>query len=92
MSFDLLTRLSALGMIRGLSKLKFEKNLVCATCRHGKMVVSPHPPINLVMTERPGQLLHMDTVGPSWVRSVGEKWYVLVIVDDFSRYFGSSFL
>ena len=28
----------------------------------------------------------MDTVGPSRVRSVGEKWYVLVIVDDFSHY------
>ena len=27
----------------------------------------------------------MDTVGPSRVMSVGGKWYVLVIVDDFSR-------
>jgi transposase InsO family protein len=38
------------------------------------------------MTEHPGQLLHMDTVGPSRVRSMGGKWYVLVIVDDYSRY------
>jgi transposase InsO family protein len=28
----------------------------------------------------------MDTVGPSRVRSIGGKWYVLVIVDDYSRY------
>ena len=28
----------------------------------------------------------MDTVGPARVRSVGRKWYVLVIVDDFSCY------
>ncbi len=28
----------------------------------------------------------MDTVGPARVQSVGGKWYVLVIVDDFSRY------
>jgi IS30 family transposase len=28
----------------------------------------------------------MDTVGPSWVRSIGGKWYVLVIVYDYSRY------
>ena len=40
----------------------------------------------LVMTDRPGQLLHMDTVGPARVRSVGGNWYILVIVDDFSRY------
>jgi hypothetical protein len=38
------------------------------------------------MTEHPGQLLHMDTVGPSRVCSMGGKWYVLVIVDDYSRY------
>jgi transposase InsO family protein len=28
----------------------------------------------------------MDTVGPSQVRSIGGKWYVLIIVDDYSRY------
>jgi transposase InsO family protein len=38
------------------------------------------------MTEQPRQLLHMDTVGPSQVRSMGGKWYVLIIVDEYSRY------
>jgi transposase InsO family protein len=28
----------------------------------------------------------MDTLGPSWVHSMGGKWYVVVIVDDYSRY------
>jgi hypothetical protein len=28
----------------------------------------------------------MDTVGPSRIRSIGGKWYVLVIVNDYSRY------
>jgi transposase InsO family protein len=35
------------------------------------------------MTEQPGQLLHMDT---PWVPSMEGKWYVLIIVDDYSRY------
>jgi hypothetical protein len=35
------------------------------------------------MTKHPGQLLHMDTIGPSQVRSMGGKWYVLVIIDDY---------
>ncbi|XP_022684314.1 uncharacterized protein LOC111257976 [Setaria italica] len=39
-----------------------------------------------VMMRRPGELLHMDIVGPARVRSAGGKWYVLVVVDDFSRY------
>jgi hypothetical protein len=38
------------------------------------------------MTERLTELLHMDVVGPARVRSVGGKWYVLVVVDDYSRY------
>jgi transposase InsO family protein len=50
------------------------------------MVASSHPPITDVMTKRPCELLHMDLVGPARVRSTGGKWYVLVVVDDYSRY------
>jgi hypothetical protein len=50
------------------------------------MIATFHSPVNTMMTEHPGQLLHMDTVGPSRVCSMGGKWYVLVIVDDYSRY------
>jgi transposase InsO family protein len=51
------------------------------------MIAASHSLVNTMMTECPGQLLHMDTVGPSRVRSMGGKWYVLVIVDDYSRYY-----
>jgi hypothetical protein len=50
------------------------------------MIIASHSTINTMMTEQPGQLLHMDTIGPSRVRSMGVKWYILVIVDDYSRY------
>jgi hypothetical protein len=86
LSFDFVSRLSGLNLVRGLPKLKFEKDLVCAPCRQGKMVATPHPHLTDVMTERPTELLHMDPVGPARVRSVGGKWYVLVVVDDYSRY------
>jgi transposase InsO family protein len=66
--------------------LKFESNLVCAPYHHGKMIAAFHSLVNTMMTEQPGQLLHMDIVGSSRVRSMGGKWYVLVIVDDYSRY------
>jgi hypothetical protein len=56
------------------------------------MITAFHSPVNTVMTEHPEQLLHMDTVGPSRVRSIGGKWYVLVIVDDYSRYSCAFFL
>jgi transposase InsO family protein len=82
----MLCRLSGLGLLQGLPLLKFESDLVCATCHHAKMIAVSHSPVNTVMTEHTGQLLHMDTVGPSRVRSMGGKWYVLVIVDDYSCY------
>jgi transposase InsO family protein len=85
-SFNLLCLLSGLGLLRVLPLLKFESNLICALCHHGKMITASHSLINTVMTERPRQLLHMDTVGPSRVCSIGGKWYVLVIIDDFSCY------
>jgi transposase InsO family protein len=66
--------------------LKFESDLICAPCCHGKMIAVSHSSVNTVMTEHPGQLLHMDIVGPSRVHSIGGKWYILVIVDDYSRY------
>jgi len=86
LNFDLQVRLSSMGLIRGLPKLKLEKDLVCHPCRHGKMVATSHTPVNQVMTSYPNELLHMDTMGPARVRSVGGKWYVLVVVDDFSRF------
>ncbi|WVZ76468.1 hypothetical protein U9M48_024444 [Paspalum notatum var. saurae] len=86
LSFDLLVRLSSTGLIRGLPKLRAEKDLVCHPGRHGKMVAASHIPVSQVMTSYPGELLHMDTVGPAQGASVSGKWYVLVIVDDFSRF------
>jgi hypothetical protein len=86
LTFDLLCRLSGLGLLQGLPLLKFENNLICTSYCHGKMIATSHSLVNTVMTEQPRQSLYMDTIGPSWVRSVGGKWYVLVIVDDYSCY------
>ncbi|WVZ93425.1 LOW QUALITY PROTEIN: hypothetical protein U9M48_039403 [Paspalum notatum var. saurae] len=77
LSFDLASRLSSMGLIRGLPKLRAEKDLVCHPRRHGKMVATSHIPVSRVMTSYPG---------PARVASVGGKWYVLVVVDDFLRF------
>jgi hypothetical protein len=84
--FDLLCQLNGLVLLRGLPLLKFESKLVCAPCHHGKIIAAFHSLVNTMMTEQPGQLLHMDTVGPSQVHSMGSKCYVLGIVDDYSPY------
>jgi transposase InsO family protein len=69
-----------------LPLLKFESDLVCASYYHGKMITASYSPVNTVIAEHPRQLLHMNTVGHSRVRSMGDKWYVLVVVDGYSRY------
>jgi hypothetical protein len=74
LSFDLLSHLSnKLNLVRGLPQPRFKKELVCALYRHAKMVAASHPPLTYVMIERSCELLHMDLVGPSRVRSLGGK-------------------
>jgi hypothetical protein len=72
--------------------LKFESDLVCTPCRHGKMIAASHSAVNAMTTEQPGQLHHMNIVGLSRVRSMGGKWYVLVIIDNYSCYSSVFFL
>jgi hypothetical protein len=91
LDFDLLSCLSGLGLVRGFPELKYQKDLVCAPCRDGKMVATSHPPLTDVLAERPCELFHMDLVGPARVCSAGGKWHVSVIVDDYPCYVGSSF-
>jgi hypothetical protein len=86
LSFDLLSCLSGLGLVRGLPKLKYQKDLVCAPCRLGKMVTASHPPLTSVMIERPCELFHMDLAGLARACLAGQKWYILVVVEDYSLY------
>jgi hypothetical protein len=68
LSVDLLRRLNGFGLLQGLPLLKFESNLICPPYRHSKMIAASHSLFNTATTEQHGQLLHMDTVGPSRVR------------------------
>ena len=52
----------------------------------GKQVKSKHPSVTKVQTSRPLKLLHIDLMGPTRVQSLGGKKYILVVVDDFTRY------
>jgi transposase InsO family protein len=50
------------------------------------MFAASHPPLTSIMTERPCEQFYMESVGHARVCSAGGKWYVLVILDDYSRY------
>ncbi|GJW12799.1 integrase, catalytic region, zinc finger, CCHC-type containing protein [Tanacetum coccineum] len=73
-------------LVRGLPKLKFEKNHLCSACAMGKSKKKPHKPKSEDTNQEKLYLLHMDLCGPMRVASVNGKKYILVIVDDYSRF------
>ena len=74
--------------VRGMPKLSGKLKPIYG----GKQTKSSHKKIKEITTTKPLNLLHMDLIGPMWIESRGGKKYVLVNVDDFSRYFFVSFL
>ncbi|GJV51097.1 retrovirus-related pol polyprotein from transposon TNT 1-94, partial [Tanacetum coccineum] len=79
-------KLSRHGLVRGLPKLKFEKDHLCSACAMGKSKKKPHKPKSEDTNQEKLYLLHMDLCGPMRVASVNEKKYILVIVNDYSRF------
>nr|GEX34140.1 hypothetical protein [Tanacetum cinerariifolium] len=80
------------GLVRGLPKLKFEKDHLCSACAMGKSTKKSHKPKSKDTNQEKLYLLHMDLCGPMRVESVNEKKYILVIVDDYSRFTWVKFL
>nr|GEW02628.1 retrovirus-related Pol polyprotein from transposon TNT 1-94 [Tanacetum cinerariifolium] len=74
------------GLVRGLPKLKFEKDHLCSACAMGKSMKKSHKPKSKDTNQEKLYLLHMDLYGPMRVESVNEKKYILIIVDDYSRF------
>jgi hypothetical protein len=61
--------------ILGLTNVHFEKDRICSACQAGKQVGTHHPHKNIIATERPLELLHMDLFGPIAYISIGRSKY-----------------
>jgi hypothetical protein len=72
--------------ILGLENVYFEKDMICSACQAWKQVGAYHPHKNIMTTERPLELLHMDLFGLIAYISISGSKYCLVIVDDYSRF------
>ncbi|GJW71656.1 retrovirus-related pol polyprotein from transposon TNT 1-94 [Tanacetum coccineum] len=86
LNFGAINHLARQGLVRGLPKLKFEKDHLCSACAMGKSKKKPHKPKSEDTNQEKLYLLHMDLCGPMCVASVNGKKYILVIVDDYSRF------
>nr|GEW93709.1 hypothetical protein [Tanacetum cinerariifolium] len=69
-----------------LPKFKYHKEHLCPSCEQGKSKRASHPPKPVPNSRQMLHLLHMDLCGPMRIASINGKRYVLVIVDDYSRY------
>nr|GEZ68028.1 retrovirus-related Pol polyprotein from transposon TNT 1-94 [Tanacetum cinerariifolium] len=63
-----------------------------ASCAMGKSTKKTHKPKSEDTNQEKLYLLHMDLYGPIRVESVNGKKYILVIVDDYSRFSWVKFL
>ncbi|GKA68779.1 retrovirus-related pol polyprotein from transposon TNT 1-94, partial [Tanacetum coccineum] len=86
LNFGAINHLARHGLVRGLPKLKFEKDHLCSACALGKSTKKPYKPKFKDTNQEKLYLLHMDLCGPMCVASVNGKKYILVIVDDYSRF------
>nr|GEX91967.1 hypothetical protein [Tanacetum cinerariifolium] len=92
LNFDTINLLSKNDIVVGLPKLIFFKDHLCSSCELGKAKRKSFHTKLTPSSKRQLQLLHMDLCGPMRVASINGKRYVLVIVDDYSRYTWTHFL
>ncbi|GJW50096.1 retrovirus-related pol polyprotein from transposon TNT 1-94 [Tanacetum coccineum] len=86
LNFDTINQLTSHDLVDGLSKFKYRKTHLCLACKQGKSRKASLSPKLVPSTESKLELLHMDLCGPIRVTSINGKKYILVIVDDYSRY------
>nr|GEW23705.1 retrovirus-related Pol polyprotein from transposon TNT 1-94 [Tanacetum cinerariifolium] len=92
LNFDTINLLSKNDIVIGLLKLKFVKDHLFSSCELGKAKRKIFQTKTTTSSKRQLQLLHIDLCGPMRVESINGKQYVLVIVDDYSRYTWTHFL
>nr|GEY66465.1 retrovirus-related Pol polyprotein from transposon TNT 1-94 [Tanacetum cinerariifolium] len=92
LNFDTINDLAKNDLVSRLPKFKYAKEHLCPSCEQGKSKRASHPPKPVPNSKQRLHLLYMDLCGPMRVASINGKRYVLVSVDDYSRYTWVHFL
>nr|GEW08027.1 retrovirus-related Pol polyprotein from transposon TNT 1-94 [Tanacetum cinerariifolium] len=92
LNFDTINDLAKNDIVLCLLKFKYHKEHLCPSCKQGKSKRASHPPKPVPNSRQRLHLLHMDFCGPMRIASINGKRYVLVIVDNYSRYTWVHFL
>ncbi|GJW52835.1 putative ribonuclease H-like domain-containing protein [Tanacetum coccineum] len=85
-NFKTINKLVKENLVRGLPTKHFENDQTCVACLKGKQhKASCKSKIQNSITQ-PLFMLHMDLFGPTFVSSLMNKKYCLVVTDDYSRF------
>ncbi|GKE49070.1 retrovirus-related pol polyprotein from transposon TNT 1-94 [Tanacetum coccineum] len=92
LNFETINLLFKKDIMNGLPKLKYVKDQLCPSCEMGKAKRSTFKTKTVPSSKGRLNLLRMDLCGPMRIESINGKEYILVIVDDYSRYTWTHFL
>ncbi|GJX99253.1 zinc finger, CCHC-type containing protein [Tanacetum coccineum] len=92
LNFETINLLSKNDIVNGLPKLKCVKDQLCSSCEMGKAKRSNFKTKTVPSSKGRLHLLHMDLCGSMRVESINGKKYILVIIDDYSRYNWTHFM
>nr|GEZ74476.1 hypothetical protein [Tanacetum cinerariifolium] len=92
LNFGTINDLVRKDLVRGLPRLKFEKDHLCSACQLRKSKKHSHKSKAKNTIIEVLHTLHMDLCGPMQVQSINGKIYILVIVDDYSGFTWVKFL
>ena len=87
-----MAKISKLEAVKGLPKFGKVEKTICGACQTGKQTKTNYHKVNVIATSHCLELLHVDQMGPTRTESLGGKRYIMVIVNDFSRYTWVEFL
>ncbi|GJR35649.1 retrovirus-related pol polyprotein from transposon TNT 1-94 [Tanacetum coccineum] len=85
-NFSTINQLAKQNMVIGFLKFKYNNDHLYSAFKYGKSKRTILKPKPVTSADERLQLLHMDLCGPMRVESINGKRYILVILDDYSRY------
>ena len=69
-----------------IPKLNRVENAAYGPCQLGKQTKAQHHATLTTTTARPLELLHVDLMGKTRIESLGGKKYIMVVIDDFTKF------
>nr|GEV88586.1 hypothetical protein [Tanacetum cinerariifolium] len=85
-NFKTMNKLVKGNLVRGLPSKIFGNDHTCVACQKGKQHKAFCKSELVNSVSQPLQILYMDLLGPTFIKSIMGKMYCLVVTDDYSRF------